>query len=232
MLPATCATIVGVLVALTVGCASTATSTMSASSRTKRANWWAKESAGGEEQGITGDHAVASESIELGTTFYADGAIESSYYQTKDGKTKHGPYYFWYQNGDVCTEGNYSDGKESGVWTHFWSSRVMRLRGSYVNGRPAGKWESWDEQGNLTATQWYPEAGGEDRYEFYWFSNGQLKELAQYVNGHRIGLEMKLHENGRIKRVGRYDGDGERVGVWKEFDEMGNTVSERNYDDE
>lgn len=78
----------------------------------------------------------------------------------------------------VYTEQN--DGTVKMVRTH--DNGQVAEEGTYLNGRPEGRWQTWDANGNKTAEINYREGKRHGEFRIYDRNNGTVTELA-YANG-------------------------------------------------
>ena len=51
---------------------------------------------------------------------------------------KHGPWTWWYDNGQKKYQGNYDNGKKNGEWFEWTSNGELVISGFYKNGK---KWD-------------------------------------------------------------------------------------------
>jgi|GEM_PF-6454186 len=76
------------------------------------------------------------------------------------------------------------------------SVKVLRMHdngqvaeeGTYLNGRPEGRWQTWDIDGNKTAEINYREGKRHGEFRTYDRNNGIVTELA-YTNGHLMSTD-------------------------------------------
>ncbi len=52
---------------------------------------------------------------------------------------------FFYENGQIKQEGNYLNGKPNGKWVSFNEDGSKKAIGEYTNGNKTGKWFFWSE---------------------------------------------------------------------------------------
>ena len=69
-----------------------------------------------------------------------------------DGR-KEGRWEFFYANGQIMLEANYSGDVENGIYNSYRENGIPYFRGYYINGKRANIWEIYDEEGNLVSTQ-------------------------------------------------------------------------------
>ena len=71
------------------------------------------------------------------------GRIQCSY---KKGK-KHGPWFSYYENGQLLAKGTYKDGKQDGPWVSYWSNGQLGSKGTYKNSQREGPWKFFKKDG-------------------------------------------------------------------------------------
>jgi antitoxin component YwqK of YwqJK toxin-antitoxin module len=114
---------------------------------------------------------------------------------------KVGRWQHWYQNGQMQSDENFTEGQRTGVQKSWYS-----------NGTP----ESVVDMNAKTAT--------------YWFNNGQKQSSgAILVDGTPTGLWTAWHENGVKNSEGTYDQVGNKQGIWKFWDDKGQLIGQQNY---
>ena len=57
-------------------------------------------------------------------------------------------------------------------------------------------------------------------YEFFW-ENENIMFRGSMFEGKRIGLEEEFYDNGNLERVGSFDNNSQKLGLWKYFNEDG-----------
>ncbi len=84
-------------------------------------------------------------------------SVHTQVKRSADGKTtiKHGNCVMLYPNGKKAADGQYVEGKETGIWRSYTEDGTVRWEGKYVFGVEDGKWSWWDEKGTLVKTEWY-----------------------------------------------------------------------------
>ncbi len=103
-------------------------------------------------------------------------------------------------------EGDYSADLESGVWKYFHPGGQISSQGAFVAGQRQGRWNSWDEDENLTRESDY-ETGTLIRYTTYEY-------------------EPWLNDTVFLQRKTGYTGDGRRDGPLLEFWDHGGKSQE------
>lgn len=63
---------------------------------------------------------------------------------------RHGKWTSWYKNGNIWSEGYFTDGKDDGSRVVYHENGKKFYEGKYKDGKKTGKWKFWDEEGRLT----------------------------------------------------------------------------------
>ncbi len=80
--------------------------------------------------------------------FYQNGYMRYEGEFDKDGK-RHGEWTYWYENGNVWSEGYFSHGKSDGIRKGYHVNGQKYFKGEYDKGQQTGIWTFWDENGTL-----------------------------------------------------------------------------------
>lgn len=66
---------------------------------------------------------------------------------------RHGVWFSYYENGLKWSEDTYNLGARDGKCVSFYESGQVRYIGYYTNNIKSGKWDFYDEEGNLTKSE-------------------------------------------------------------------------------
>ena len=84
---------------------------------------------------------------------YETGEVHYRYsrYLSEDGTRwiRDGLFQAYSQNGNLASEGSYTDRLENGLWCDYHDNGVMAARGYYQNGEEVGQWEYWNDDGSI-----------------------------------------------------------------------------------
>ena len=158
-------------------------------------------------------------------------------------------------NKDVGTyhtfTGNFLNGRKNGVWQFFRAKKrkdtnaFISSNGVYSNNIRQGTWYFINKKENLIIYKIYNENGRlieflsynllpnrekgkrSGKYKLY-HKNGELKIIAEYLEGKLIGVYKSYHENGQLNQKGKHL-DGEITGEWKTYTENGTLHEISNY---
>ncbi len=67
----------------------------------------------------------------------------------------YGPYYRWYDNGQLDVKYYYKNDKLHGPWYQWYDNGKLCEKRYYNNDKLHGKYKEWDEQGNLIENSIY-----------------------------------------------------------------------------
>lgn len=95
---------------------------------------------------------------------------------------------------------------------------------SYKNGKLyTGKCITHSGNGTLRSIQSYKKGFDHGKWTFY-HDNQELSTIGEFRMGIKVGEWKYFHENGVLYFHQFFDEKGNEVGVWKEFDKVGNLV--------
>jgi len=122
------------------------------------------------------------------TTFYRDGE----------------PYRIqrWHVSGNLASEGDLVNLERNGIWTHWHDNGQRSFMGTYRGGRPHGRFERWDRDGEPIG-RFELEDGTGTWYD--WYDSGQLREEGGLREGLEHGLWTYYAESGEVSKVVDYE---------------------------
>jgi antitoxin component YwqK of YwqJK toxin-antitoxin module len=164
-------------------------------------------------------------------------------YQVKDTikNVLDGRYISYYLNGNIESQGQFTNNETSGVWEFFYETGKLKMRGILFKSANYGMWEYFFESGKKSMEGIIYGKNREGEWKMY-YENGQVKEAGEYKANKRIGLWKSYFEDGALKGeidyaddFGRYTeyyhsgkvlGEGPKsgtrnVGFWRFFGEDG-----------
>ncbi len=134
--------------------------------------------------------------------YSADGNIEKAYL---------------YQNGLIIGEGIVKDdGNREGYWKDFYPDGSLKAEGNYENGKQTGIWKYYHQNGKIEQTGKFSKQGKLDGTWKWYFDSGQLLKEESYRNGARDGLSTEYDETGKVIEEGEFV-DGNEDGPWFEL---------------
>jgi antitoxin component YwqK of YwqJK toxin-antitoxin module len=126
---------------------------------------------------------------------------------------------FYYENGQLASEGLLKMGKPEGYWKNYFENGKLKSAGNRFNTRLDGLWKFYNEKGFLTAEINYD--GGKKNgvtREYYDSLVIHLEEI--YKNDKLNGKCKYYNEQGKLERIIPFV-DGVENGIAREFDETG-----------
>lgn len=162
---------------------------------------------------------------------YVDGEIK---YFSENGDTLkilnyymgylEGPAIFNYQDGSPHFQGNFTNGKRSGIWKQ-WDKDGNYGIGKYSNDLPEGQWTFYYADGSLKSEGRFHKGVQTGVWAEY-RENGDIAE-GIYVNGQPDGTWVCRYKNEKPCFIGSYK-NGLKDGYWQEWDILGR-LSKGNY---
>lgn len=176
--------------------------------------------------------------------FYPNGNISSEGY-LKDNK----PTGFWksyYVTGIKKSEGKWFNNKLDSVWIFYDQLEDTLEKINYFLGKKNGyhlKYFKNDEFKNKFSSKELYVNGLRNDKSYNYYETGELKKVVPYLNGKRQGVGFEYDRKGNIitinryrnnkiivkENINRYNKDGKKEGVWREFYNNGNIKEEKSY---
>ena len=98
------------------------------------------------------------------------------------GVSKHGPWRFWWPNGQLESDGKYAKNKKHGLFTGWYSNGVKVRQGTYRNNDKVGIWKTWRRDGTLKSKIQYKQ-GLIHGFRRLYDEEGQMKLELWYRDG-------------------------------------------------
>lgn len=170
--------------------------------------------------------------------YHANGKVSSEGF-IREGK----PDAYWKtynENGQLKSEGNRLNFELDGIWKFYSDSGNLILEIQYREGKKSGLRKSFGEEED--AEENFVNDSKQGISTFY-YKNRNVKRTVEYIDGLEHGISREYTENGRLIKISeyrrgflvneefinRYDPQGRKNGVWKEFYENGNLKTEITY---
>jgi hypothetical protein len=67
----------------------------------------------------------------------------------------HGKWKKWHRNGQSYLDGQYLDGKKTGLWLTWFDNGQQRGKGNFQDDQRHGTWTRWDQSGKETSNEEY-----------------------------------------------------------------------------
>jgi antitoxin component YwqK of YwqJK toxin-antitoxin module len=145
-------------------------------------------------------------------------------YQVKDTirNVVHGRYTSYYLNGNVESQGQFTENETTGVWEFYYETGKLKMRGMLFKGASYGFWEYFFESGEKSMEGIVYGKNKEGEWKVY-YENGQIKEIGEYKNNKRHGSWKSFFEDGLLRGEIEYEED---FGRYTEYDHAGKVVGE------
>jgi len=161
----------------------------------------------------------------LANVYTDDGVLMANGLLDDSGK-KQGNWKFYYETGELKSEGDYQSNKKIGEWKYYFITGSIEQKGSYADGRLSGKWFWYYETGELLREENYSKGLPEGESVEY-SKNKEIITQGKYIDGTKSG--KWYYKVGDIIEEGSYKED-DRIGKWKYFYPNGRLKYECNYD--
>jgi len=159
------------------------------------------------------------------------------------------PVGFWksyYITGIKKSEGVWKENKLDSVWIFYDQYGDTTEKINYYIGKKNGyhyKYFRSEENKNKIGTRDLYINGKRNDESIIYYENGKINKTIPYMNDNRHGLGFEYDEQGRIititryrkgenivqENINRYNEQGKKEGVWKEFYSNGNLKEEKTY---
>ena len=143
----------------------------------------------------------------------------------KDDGSREGPWQYYYETGDVKSEGVYENNRQVGEWKFFFKDGKQEQVGHFNRGVLEGKWEWYYPEGKKLRVENYNK--GKRDGDFFEFSlNGDTVTRGTYIDGEMNGFWKTIY--GDVREEGNYLNDY-KDGVWKTYFSSGALMYEGKY---
>jgi uncharacterized protein len=178
----------------------------------------------GVPEGVFREYSMDGEVID--TKVYKEGKVTSQGILDDSGLEQGHWKFFYYPKGKIRSEGDYKDGKKTGLWKYYHENGNLMQEGSYVEDKAEGTWKWYYENGKSLREETYK--NGKELGEAREFNDSTAKVITEggYVDGQKDGYWQ--YEIGDMKVGGKYF-EGKEDGVWKEYYRDGKLSFEGSY---
>ncbi len=174
-------------------------------------------------------------------TFYFPSGLKSSEGTLENGKPN-GYWKTYHENGQLKSEGNRKAFMLDSLWKFFDDKGHLHTTIYYEKELKNGPTTTYDTLGNVKEITFYKNniKSGEGKV---FYKNGQIHWLDTYVDDKKEGLSYEYDSTGMLitireytagflrneETINRYDKEGNKQGVWKEFFDDGKVKWEGKY---
>lgn len=125
------------------------------------------------------------------------------------------PTKYFYENGQVSSEGGLRDGKPDGYWKSYYRSGILKAEGNRKNFQLDGPWIFYDREGIITSEINYRE--GKKDGESKVFKEGVLYKIDQFRSDFQEGISRYYYPDSALQKEipfmgGKQEGDGFEYG--------------------
>lgn len=140
-----------------------------------------------------------------------------------------GPFWTRRDDGTLRVWGRARAGRTEGRWLQFHPSGRKSIEANYRNGALVGRFELWDDHGQLLYAGTHDARGEMHGTWRRWWPNGRERMRWQMRHGTADGRVVAFWENGERRFEGRRE-HGRREGAWTWWDESGAVVARCRYE--
>jgi antitoxin component YwqK of YwqJK toxin-antitoxin module len=127
---------------------------------------------------------------------------------------------FYYENGNISSEGNMRNGKPDGYWKNYYENAVLKSEGNRKEYLLDSVWKFYDEEGKLNLEITYKH-GKKNGFRTTYQENEILKDY--FVDDVKQNTSLVLFPNGSLKLKIPFI-DGLEEGLAREYDTEGNII--------
>ena len=134
---------------------------------------------------------------------------------------------FYFENGQISSEGKLKNGKPEGYWKNYYPSGQLKSEGNRKDFELDSIWKFYSEEGILNQEITYRK-GLRDGLTKSFNKEGFLTHTSEYQRDTLVGLKTIYFENGSVKNEIPFE-RGKENGVAYEYDKNGNIIMLRYY---
>jgi len=126
-------------------------------------------------------------------------------FRTEKLNTKEGYFIFFFQNGKIHSEGNFTNNKKTGEWNWWFDTGEIKENGHFdKKGKKTGYWKSWYSNGILDHEGSYIADKENNEWKWY-FKNGQQSSKELYKKGKLISFEFWNEDGSKVEGDIQFD---------------------------
>lgn len=110
----------------------------------------------------------------------------------------------------------------------YHSNGVKSVEGKYYKGNEVGIWKFFNLQGVLIKELNYNDEGLLDGKSNWYFDNGEIEIVKNFLKGYLDGYFVEYYKNGKIYTNGWYL-EGDKVGLWESYERNGQLLDQTYY---
>ena len=136
---------------------------------------------------------------------------------------------FYFQTGELSSEGNLKNGKPDGKWTNYYKNSKKKSIGFWKEALLDSTWLFYDSSGIITLKEEYKN-NKKHGIIINYDSTGRIVKKTFYKNGNKEGKEVKYFKgSNKILKENNYE-NNIKDGTCYNYDSLGNIISILNYD--
>ena len=157
---------------------------------------------------------------------FLTGQIQMTGYCTsEEAVINTGKYIFYDSLGYVISEGHYTKGFKSGVWTYYYPQSVLiKQVYEYLYPEKGAFTKKYDSLTHKITEQGYldEKAYSDGEWKYYFHNSDSISRKYYFVHGRKEGLQYEYYKSSAVKRIEEYENFKFKQG--KQFDEDGNKI--------
>lgn len=121
--------------------------------------------------------------------YFLSGKIQmTGNYQSRKFKIKEGQFIYYFENGQISSDGKYLNNNKIGYWTSFYENGFKRSEVNYLNGILNGEYKSYYKNDQIESEGSFLNGNYDGVWKWY-FKNGNMSTKETYANNELIDIE-------------------------------------------
>lgn len=116
------------------------------------------------------------------------------------------------KDGSRIFEGDFKDGKETGVFNYYYPDGTLKIRNTFTVPGKYCRHEAFDQKGHLLATGYYDQKNRDGEWRYY-SEDGRLVKIASFRMGIKEGVHIVFDAKGDTSEVATWK-NNHRHGRW------------------
>src|SRR3972149_148330 len=132
---------------------------------------------------------------------------------------------FYYNNGQVASEGFFKNGKPDGYWKTYYENGILKSEGVWLNNSLDSTWVFYNNEGDtIEKISYY--SGSKNGYHFTYYvgDSNSVKAKELYINNKLEGYSYYYFPGGSTHEIISYR-ENQKHGLGKEFSDNGNIIT-------
>lgn len=158
--------------------------------------------------------------------YYANGQLRYEG-QFKNGKCQ-GEFKYYDEQGNLKATNTYDRSGDKALNKTYAPNGTMIATGYYVNQKKDGEWRYFSRDNGVLILVEENRNGKVHGSSKVYYETGMLMMERQFVEDRLEGHAKIYYPSGALKEEGDYH-NGEKIGIWKAYNEDGDEISSENY---